>query len=300
MTQYLKKWIKLKLKYNSNKIFSQFKNPKITYQHKIKIICGAIKTKEDHGYTVDLGIDDLSGFLRTNDTTLNFSIGQCSLFKIESKKSKRAISLELCDSSQSSFYDLKTKFQFDTYLPGARLINCTVEKVSKGGLQLNISNQLHAYVHINHVPAAKRAYLAKSKKSVQDFDTSSAKFYSNGDKLTGTIIFINPYSRVIYMSLLPHLNDSTKPAKITKLFLEDRTENGPGLKLGQVIDEAQVSMVTQKEVYVKFKIGEDKKQITGFVPKKQLFESDKTEGGDDDEEDDDEDEEKVNGEKLKK
>lgn len=54
-------------------------------------------------------------------------------------------------------------------------------------------------------------------------------------------------------------------------------------------------MVNQKGVFIKFKLG-DAKQISGFIPKRHLFESDAAAN----ENDDDEEEENVNGEKLKK
>ena len=63
-------------------------------------------------------------------------------------------------------------------------------------------------------------------------------------------------------------------------------------------------MVNQKGVFVKFKLGgESAKQITGFVPKKHLFDDDESKNAKNDNEDDDDDEveeDKVNGEKLKK
>lgn len=54
-------------------------------------------------------------------------------------------------------------------------------------------------------------------------------------------------------------------------------------------------MVNQKGVFIKFKLG-NAKQISGFIPKRHLFESDAAAN----ENDDDEEEENVNGEKLKK
>lgn len=58
-------------------------------------------------------------------------------------------------------------------------------------------------------------------------------------------------------------------------------------------------MVNQKGLFVKFKI-DDSKQITGFVPKKQLFEQDQAAQNGDNKDDEDDDGEQVNGEKLKK
>jgi hypothetical protein len=62
--------------------------------------------------------------------------------------------------------------------------------------------------------------------------------------------------------LLPHLLDSTKVAKVASLFLNDE-EN---LKIGQIIEDAQVTTHTYKGIYVKFK-GENSKLISGFIPK---------------------------------
>ncbi|CAF0850832.1 unnamed protein product [Brachionus calyciflorus] len=250
------------------------------------IISGCVKTKEDHGYTIDLGIDELNGFYKIKN--LNLPIGQVNLFKITSKKSKRAINVKLCDSSESLFFSLKSKYKFDSYLPGAQLDNCTIEKISKNGLHLNISNELYGFVHINHIPLSKRNGLGKKKELGENKNKLS---YENGEKLNGTIIFINPYSRIIYLSLLPHLIDSRKESKISRLFLNEN-----GLKLGQVIEDAIVSSHTHKGIFLKFTTS-DSKQITGFVPKKHLFEKDDLIGKDEDEEvDDDED---ATDEKLK-
>ena len=210
---------------------------------------------------IDLGINDLTGFFRTNDTEL--SIGQTCLFKIVSKKSERTITLKLCDSdsSQSLFYDIKTydiKSKFDTFLPGAQL-TCIVEKSGKNGVQAQVANQIYAYVHTNHLPISKRSNSTATKKN----DSNANSAYSNGDKITGTIIFLNPYSKVIYLSLLPHLVDSTKIAKVASLFLNEEDN----LKLGQIVENAQVTAHTYKGLYVKFKGQDDTKFISGFVPK---------------------------------
>ncbi len=61
--------------------------------------------------------------------------------------------------------------------------------------------------------------------------------------------------------------NSTKSAQISRLFLSDE-EN---LKLGQIINDALVSMHTYKGIYVKFK-GSNNKQVVGFIPKRHLFE----------------------------
>ena len=96
------------------------------------------------------------------------------------------------------------------------------------------------------------------------------------------------------------MNDSMKSAKISKLFLSG--DNG-NLKLGQIIEDAQVSAHTFKGIYVKFK-GPDDKYISGFIPKRHLFESDyaskKDAEDDEDEDDDDENNDDDNGNKIKK
>lgn len=161
---------------------------------------------------------------------------------------------------------IEKRHQFDSYLPGAKL-KCSVERKSKNGYQVNISDKLFAYIHSNHLPIAKREVFFASSKKKKSADTANPNELQNGDKIVGTIIFVNPYSKVVYLSMLPHLTDSTKAAKTTKLFLDSEE----GLKLGQVVNEAVVSMHTYKGLYVKFK-GANGKQVTGFVPKKHLFE----------------------------
>jgi ribosomal protein S1 len=229
-------------------------------------------------------VGDLTGFYRLpKNPTAELpvlSIGQTCLFKVASKTSKRAINLKLAQSDESIFYSLKTRNQFDTYLPGAQLNGCLIEKVNKNGVQVSLPNQLFAYVHSNHIPVAKR-----SKKLAETFTV--------GEKLTGTIIFINPYSKVIYLSMLSHLVNSTKRSKIASLFANNNESEC--LRLGQIVENAQVSMHTFKGVYVRFK-GPDTKQVFGFIPKRHLVDENK-EGEDNDDDDDDEDEK---GNKLKK
>lgn len=194
-------------------------------------------------------------------------MGQTLLFKITSKTSKRAIGLTLCDNQV--FYSLKTRNLFDTYLPGAKLSNCMIDKVTKNGLHLSLPNQLYAYVHINHIPTNKRK-LADS--------------YTAGDSTSGTIVFVNPYSKVIYLSLLPHMQDAAKSSRLAQLFM-----GNDGLHLGQIIEDAQVSMLTFKGLYVRFQSG--KQTVVGFIPKRHLD----NQGADEEEEDETE-----NGVKLKK
>ncbi len=257
------------------------------------VVTGSVKTKEDHGYTIDLGFDNLTAFYKTNDFDL--SLGQSALFKLIKKPTSRSINVNLCNQSKESiFYDLNNKYQFDSFLPGTHLNGCTVDKVGKSGIQLNISNQLIGYVHSNHIPQAKRAYLV-----VSESDSKKKPAFSNGEKINATIIFINPYARVVYLSLLPHLIDSTKNAKISDLFTHNKNEDS--LKLGQILDDVQVNMHTHKGIFVKFN-GPNSKQCTGFIPKRHLFDNNnENKQEDENDNDDEEDAEKdSDGSKLKK
>lgn len=196
------------------------------------ILSGAVKTREDHGFTIDLGIAGVqSGFMKTQEEDMAVSIGQCCLFKVNSKG--RVVSLSLCQGLE--ICELKNKNQFDSFLPGTRLVNCTVERVAKNGLHLEVTKQINGYVHFDHLPASKRAKFG-SKKSGDE------KPYTNGEKLSATIIFVNPYSKIVYMSLLPHLNDSSKSARVARLLFEKNTDEPISLHIGQVVNDAQVNL----------------------------------------------------------
>ena len=77
----------------------------------------------------------------------------------------------------------------------------------------------------------------KSSKAANNFE----KAYSNGDKISATVIFVNPYSRIVYLSMLPHLNDTGKSAKVARLLFGGEEE----VKIGQVVDVAQVGCLCQ-------------------------------------------------------
>ena len=268
------------------------------------VMSGAVKSREDHGYTVDLGLASTTAFCRLDTTTTRLHIGQTRLFRVGAHKGKgkansaSIVPLHLCDpASESVFYDAMettdggARLQFDALLPGARLSGCVVDKVGRNGLQLGVAGlhatQLIAYVHSTHVPSARRSLLLKSVEPTEDdqveadaaaaakLKSSGGASFSSGDRLeSATIVFINPYAKLVYLSLLPHLLDSTKAAKCTTLFTHsdqqqlqpvatktktktsDSTSSSselPQLKIGAIVSDAQISSHTLKGIYVKFR-----------------------------------------------
>lgn len=210
------------------------------------IISGAVKTKEDHGYTIDLGISNITAFFPTKEE--NLIIGKTLNFKITSKQTENMVKLTLC--TEREFNELKTKTKFDSYLPGTK-ITCSIDQVCSNGLKLAVYN-LTGYIHVNH--------LIKSGGGKQ-FKNLSAK-YKHGDKLDATIIFINPYSKLFYLTLLPHLTGDKTQAKLEKIDTQPL--------IGEIFDCKVVSH-SLKGLYVEFHDTKQKQLLLGFIPKFDLI-----------------------------
>jgi hypothetical protein len=179
------------------------------------IISGSVKSKEDHGYIVDLGwffslighkiwslkiiysflsglVEDSNCFYKCDTTVTQLPIGKCCNFKINKIKDKRFVDLSLSPNADSTL--LANKNNFNLYLPGTKLNQLSIEKISRNGVKVRIGSlaNLTAYIHMNHMPNRFKKVLYK--------------MYKNGDKLSSaaTIVYVNPYSKVLYMSLLKY------------------------------------------------------------------------------------------------
>ncbi len=245
------------LKFDNKRLFLTIKPSEVNSSLKIKdleadmVISGTIESKEDHGYTVNLGINQAFGFLNKDQVAVDesFQIGKTVNFKIIGIKD-RVINLT---PISKEFDKIKYKASFDIYQTGSK-VSTNVEKVYKNGLKCSISGvaSITGYIHVNHLNV-KLSSLKNLKEK-----------FKNGDKVEGTIIYINAYSKVIYLTQLEHLVKDNSSSKLEEMVLLNK------LSVGTYIKDAKVIRHSFKGIYVAFNFNNNKNQI-GFITKKDLI-----------------------------
>ena len=198
-----------------------------------------------------MGINNTFGFLNKAQIQVDesYKIGKTANFKITGIKD-RVINLM---PISKEFDKIKYKSSFDIYQTGSK-ISTNVEKVYKNGLKCSINGvaSITGYIHVNHLNV-KLSSLKNLKEK-----------FKNGDKVEGTIIYINAYSKVIYFTQLEHLVNDNSSSKLEEMVLLNK------LSVGTYIKDAKVIRHSFKGIYVAFNFNNNKNQI-GFITKRDLI-----------------------------
>lgn len=129
-----------------------------------------------------------------------------------------------------------------------------------------------AYIHINHLNEPKSGGEAISAKN--EFKLLKSK-YKNGDKLVATILYINPYSKVVYLTQLKHLLNDNKLSKLEELLFENKISIGSFLSNEN--KTIKIIKYSAKGLFVKFKHESVKGDFIGFISKRELMDKDELE-----------------------
>ena len=202
-----------------------------------------------------------------------YQIGKTINFKVISIN-KRVVNLT---PITKEFDRIKYKSSFNVYLPGSKA-SCSVEKVYKNGVKLTINgvSSIVGYIQVNHL-----------NTKLSSFKNLQEKF-KNGDKIDATVIYINPYSKVVYLSQLEHLVSDNRSSNLEEMVLLNK------LSVGTYIKDAKVIRHSFKGIHVAFSFGSYSNQI-GFITKRDLIDkedldrmikSDQKASANDDEDDD--------------
>ncbi|KAJ1301821.1 hypothetical protein OPQ81_009049 [Rhizoctonia solani] len=205
-------------------------------------ITGAIQSVEDHGYVVDFGIPDVSGFIPYKDKskpdTKRLSVGQV----VSSTVTKLSENKRLCtlstkwDAVQNA--SLTEATSAHALLPGT-LVSALVTAVVPSGLNLQLLGYFGGTVELFHLPGG----------------TDSVK---EGDKVKARILWDIPGSSPprFALSLLPHViqltSASTQPSPVkeskkSKKKGETVVEDAPTLReaypVGMILEAVKVTRV---------------------------------------------------------
>ena len=152
----------------------------------------AVRSVEDHGYVMDVGVGGVTAFLPKKkaeklDTPL--AVGQV-IPTLVSKGSDGGASRSLSltadpDKLAKSVMDPKVSLSIHTLLPGTA-VKATVETVIRNGIRVAFGNGLKGYVNANHLNA--------ELESVEE-----------GSAMTLRVLYVVPTLNAVYLSAKKHL-----------------------------------------------------------------------------------------------
>ncbi|XP_034255827.1 protein RRP5 homolog [Thrips palmi] len=240
-------------------------NPKLVHEDmthsdlakKGMIINAAVKSKEEHGYVMDCGVNGLRAFLK-EDKALNFcntfnggrplAIGQlvrCIVTKAGS--SSAASSVELSADPEDIANEEETGHQsvaMQVLLPGMRF-KLTVSEPIIDGVEVKF-HSLSGFIHRNHIPQNSKAI----EPSLEE-----------GSTVFGRVLYITPLVKNVYLSALTNISSTVKeipkpsPAEVH-------------FKIGDIVPSGQVTGVGGKGLFLR--LGKKNLNVRGFVPERRI------------------------------
>ncbi|KAK9088291.1 hypothetical protein Scep_027373 [Stephania cephalantha] len=172
------------------------------------VLTSYVKSIEDHGYIVNFGLPSFTGFLprRSKDGDENKMVaGQLLQGVVESiDKIRRVIhfSSDPAVASKCVMKDLKG-VSFDLLLPGM-LVNARVQATLENGVMLNFLTYFPGTVDIFHL------HNSLPTKTWKDD-------YNQNKKVNARILFIDPSTRAVGLTLNPHLVHNKAPPSHVKM-----------------------------------------------------------------------------------
>ncbi|TRY56198.1 hypothetical protein DNTS_002546 [Danionella cerebrum] len=153
-------------------------------------LSGCVDSVEDHGYLVDIGICGTRAFLPKKSTSSkqDLHVGQYVETLIEEVKDNGRV-VRLSNNSQElgkTCARFKDGWTLDNLLPGL-LVKASVKKVTPHGLILGFLSSFTGMVDFLHL------------------DEASASTYNTGSEVVARILYVDPSSKQVSLSLLSHL-----------------------------------------------------------------------------------------------
>ncbi|XP_064630324.1 protein RRP5 homolog [Lineus longissimus] len=217
------------------------------------VLCGCVESVEDHGYTVDIGIKGLKAFLsskgaatyiRSKNQGKPLFIGQylqCVLKNYSALELKSGetrvvgIGVDIKAVGEAVVSPAEGR-EFQSLVPGMK-VAATVSKSTPAGLLVKFLGRYKGYVEKRHLPG-------------------SPMMYEKSQQVTACILYVQPISKAVSLSLLPHLCQGASP----------EFDQHTAYKVGDVIEEATVKTIENKRgAWLKLE-----NNIKGFVSIKQV------------------------------
>jgi len=196
-----------------------------------------VKAELDHGWTLSFGHKGFEGFLPRAQHQAAFgegatlAVGQLQEVVVQSAPDARGV--VSVSTHPGAVADALTSegagLSLESLLPGA-LVNARVRRVQGDGLLVTFLTFFHGTVDPFHLHLPGRS-------STKPGEAGTTKGFTEGMKLKARILYVNPTSKEVGLSLLPHLIDMTLPSPVPLMgqVFENarvlRVDNGLGVML---------------------------------------------------------------------
>lgn len=219
--------IKIDLTMQPNAILSDYQHNAIETG---MILSVAIAGREEHGFVIETGVNNLRGFLP--DTYISaeqksqYSVGGVYFCRVEKIKTSSAAStaiFQMVNQTKSRKVKGSDEPNVNYILPGT-LATFSVTKILKDGLQGTIfNNSLIAYINEHQ--------LGTDTSKLERF--AEPKNFEIGSELTARILYVMPLTKLVYLSL--NLQD--------KFAVNSTDDSQKILPVGTIVENATVSHI---------------------------------------------------------
>ncbi|GMP96859.1 hypothetical protein CsSME_00045323 [Camellia sinensis var. sinensis] len=172
------------------------------------VITAYVKSIEDHGYILHFGLPSFTGFMSKNSQAesreIRVNIGQLLQGVVKSvDKTRKVVYLSSDPDVVSKCVTKELKgISIDLLIPGM-MVNARVQSTLENGIMLSFLTYFTGTVDIFHLQKA--------------FPTSNWKDdYNQNKKVNARILFIDPFTRAVGLTLNPHLVHNKAPPFLVK------------------------------------------------------------------------------------
>uniref|UniRef100_A0A673CB11 S1 motif domain-containing protein n=1 Tax=Sphaeramia orbicularis TaxID=375764 RepID=A0A673CB11_9TELE len=147
------------------------------------VLTGCVESVEDYGYIIDIGVTETKAFLPKT-----LKVGQYVISYVEEVKNNgRVVRLSIgAQTIAQALAESKQGWTLSNLLPGL-LMKATIKKVTKHGLLLDFLSGFSGQVDCLHM------------------EPEQASSYSEGDEMRASVLYVDPTTRLVGMSLRSHL-----------------------------------------------------------------------------------------------
>ncbi|VUG18531.1 RRP5 [Brettanomyces bruxellensis] len=189
----------------------------------------SIRSVEDHGAILDLGMHDMNGFLSKKDATkggidlASLEVGSVHLLAVK-KRSGRTLQLTIPSDNVEKEQIPSSVSTIDAILPGS-LVDCTITDVVSEGLIVKAFGLANGSISLTHIGKYNSSELEDTFKVGESV---RARVYAS---------YIQDGLRNVQLSLLPHI------VNLKKLAYDPKDESAPlvAFPIGHIFDEVTIS-----------------------------------------------------------
>ncbi|KAJ3575984.1 hypothetical protein NP233_g748 [Leucocoprinus birnbaumii] len=145
----------------------------------LKMLSAAVKSIEDHGYNLDIGVPDVSGFLPFEGSWPNLTMGQVVDVVVSKVSSNGRVCSVSRDKEKHSTAVLSEISSVNSVLPGT-LVQSLVTSINPDGINLQVAGFFDGTVDLFHLPkhSEKTFKVGKKVKArvLYNYSTSPPRF----------------------------------------------------------------------------------------------------------------------------